>query len=252
LDLLYQEERNATNAHILDKSTIIIYLKTRVGDSYDVSKPAKDWVWKDMQQMEVPIDDPQDLVGRKMRWCWQKMHLKPHDSNLNRLEYGDYYRAAIEDENYTLYLMTESAQTEGEKALESSISWALPPSATSNLLYWHKEPERIRLNAAPQAHEGTSLEQATFNPPANLLSFPSLQEPVKTTADVYRDKIWRGPDLPKGRRQNKVITASRKNGIGIRKMPDGIKITCRPSFLVSIQGKSSARPKLEKIPQWPA
>ena len=196
--------------------------------------------------MEVPINDPQDLVEQKMRWCWQKIHLKPHDSNLNRLEYRDCYRAAIEDENHTLYLMAESAQTEGEKASESSILWALPSSATSNLLYWHKEPERIRLHAA---QEGTSLEQAEFNPPANLPSFPSLQEPVKTTADVYRDKIWRGPDLPKGRRQNKVVTASRKNGIGIRKTPDGMKIICRPSFSVSIR---DTWPKLGKMPQRPA
>jgi hypothetical protein len=66
--------------------------------------------------------------------------------------------------------------------------------------------------------------------------------------DVHRDKIWRGPDLPKSWRQNKVVTASRKNGIGIRKIPDGIKITRRPSFLVSIWDASSAQPKLGKMP----
>jgi hypothetical protein len=235
LDLLHQEGRNVTNACILDESTIIIYLKKRVGDSHDVSKPAKDWVWEDMQQMEVPIDDPQDLVGQKMSSCWQKIRLKPHDSNLNRLEYGDCYRAAIEDENHTLYLMAESAQTEGEKASENSISWVLPPSATSNLLHWDKEPERIKLHKAPQAHKRSSLKQAVFNPPA---TFPAL---VKFTSEVHWDKIWKGPDLSKGRMQNMAVTASGEDGIGNRKKPDGMKITRQPSLSISIRDPSSAR-----------
>ena len=40
--LLDNERDNAANSHILDRDNTIIYLKKRVGDSHDVSKPAKD------------------------------------------------------------------------------------------------------------------------------------------------------------------------------------------------------------------
>ncbi len=39
--LLGNEKDNAANAHILDRDNTIIYLKKRVGDSHDVSTPAK-------------------------------------------------------------------------------------------------------------------------------------------------------------------------------------------------------------------
>ncbi len=41
-DLLDKEKDNAANASILDRDTTIIFLKRMVGNSHDVSKPAKD------------------------------------------------------------------------------------------------------------------------------------------------------------------------------------------------------------------
>jgi len=40
--LLDNEKENVANTHILDRDNTIIYLKKRVGDLHDVSKPAKD------------------------------------------------------------------------------------------------------------------------------------------------------------------------------------------------------------------
>jgi hypothetical protein len=45
--LLNQEMDNADNAYILDgRSKIMIYLKTKKDDSYNVSKPAGAWEWR--------------------------------------------------------------------------------------------------------------------------------------------------------------------------------------------------------------
>jgi hypothetical protein len=45
--LLNQEMDNADNARTLDgRSKIMIYLKIRKDDSYDVSKPAEAWEWR--------------------------------------------------------------------------------------------------------------------------------------------------------------------------------------------------------------
>jgi hypothetical protein len=116
--LLGNEKDNAANSHIFSRDNTIVYLKKRVGDSHDVSKPAKDWRWIDVQQMDVPIGDPHDIVRRKLRLIWQEAHLKPHDKNLRTLEYGDCYKVAAEADDHTLYLMVPSPQTEEERAAE--------------------------------------------------------------------------------------------------------------------------------------
>ncbi len=74
--------------------------------------------------MDVPIGDPHDIVGRKLRRIWQQAHLKPHDKNLRTLEYGDCYKVAVEADDHTLYLMVPSPQTEEERAAERT--W-IPP-----------------------------------------------------------------------------------------------------------------------------
>jgi hypothetical protein len=65
------------------------------------------------------------------------MHLKPHDSNLNKLEYKDCYKVAEEDKDHTLYLMVPSQQTKEEKAAEM-LYWP-PLSMPPELFHWHKK-----------------------------------------------------------------------------------------------------------------
>ena len=47
------------------------------------------WEWIDMAPLDAPIGDPQDVVGRKTRGFWDHDGLKPHDSNLRKLDYED-------------------------------------------------------------------------------------------------------------------------------------------------------------------
>lgn len=132
--LLGNEKENAANAHILGRNNAIIHLKKRVGDSHDASKPAEDWSWVDVQLMDVPISDPQDIVGRTLRRIWQEAHLKPYDRNLRILEYSDCYKVAVEADDHTLYLMVPSPQTEEERAAERTWIPPLPlPAGLFNL-----------------------------------------------------------------------------------------------------------------------
>ena len=119
------EQDNAANAHILDRKNTTINLKRRVGDSHDASKPAKDWKWKVVQRMDIPIGDPHDRVGHKMKRVWREMHLKPHDKNLRTLENSDCYKVAVEADDHSLYMMVPSPQTEEERAAERT--WIPPP-----------------------------------------------------------------------------------------------------------------------------
>jgi hypothetical protein len=255
-DLLDPERDNAANARILDKNTIVIYLRKRVGDSHDVSKPAKGWEWVDLEPMEIPIGDPHNLVGQNMRQYWQLMHLKPHDSNLNKLEFEDCYKVAEEDEDHTLYLMVPSQQTEEEKVAEM-LHWP-PLSMSPELFHWHKKQNSRRLHASPQAQEETSFERTTLfvappnisqypfppnnpqlQPPPNIpkLPLPPQQELVESTADFHKDKIGRGSDKPgrpdnRGRFrniQNRVGMSYKENVIEIRKTPVNMRITQQPS-----------------------
>jgi hypothetical protein len=232
-DLLDPERYNAANSRILDKNTTIIYVRKRVGDSHDVSKPAKYWEWADCVMLEVPTGDPQDIVSQRMKMFWEQRRLKPHDSNLRRLEYEDCYKAAKEDEHHTLYMMKPSQQSEEEKAAENTVSlipplsiplemlhWP-PPSMPLELIHWSKGDKRRRRYASRQAQERTGLEDTSFVAPPDIPSLPpnisslppnipslppqrkhqkhqkkqkQQKQLVKSTGDVHRDKIGRGPN----------------------------------------------------------
>lgn len=125
-DLLDKEKDNATNSSILEPNTITVFVRKRVGDSRDVSRLAEDCEWVDMPSLEIPTGDPYDSVGRRMRMLWAAKKLRPHDSNLRRLEYEDCYKAAEADANNTLYMMAASPQTDEEMAIESTL--IQPPS----------------------------------------------------------------------------------------------------------------------------
>jgi hypothetical protein len=46
------------------------------------------------------------------------MYLKPYNKNLYILENSDYYKVAIETDNYSLYIIVPSPQTKEERATE--------------------------------------------------------------------------------------------------------------------------------------
>jgi hypothetical protein len=191
-DLLDPERDNATNSRILDKNTTIIYVRKRVGDSHDVSKPAKYWEWTDCVTLEVPTGDPQNIVRKRMKMFWEQRKLKPHDSILRKLEYEDCYKAAKEDEHHTLYMMKPSEQSEEKKAAESTVyliapspqteekkaaestlllkppplippemlHWH-PPSIPDEQFYWQKEQNSRKIYASPPAQEETGIDRTT-------------------------------------------------------------------------------------------
>lgn len=158
-DLLDHERNNAANAYILNLDTTIIFLKKRVGNSHNVLKPAKDQEQINMAPLDVPIGDPQDVVGREMRGFQDHNGLKPYDSNLRKLDYEDYYKVAKEDEHHTLYLMVLSLQTKEERPLESTSSLNPQPLIPLEMLHWslysipsdqfHQCEEQRRLYASP-------------------------------------------------------------------------------------------------------
>lgn len=259
--LLDPEQENAANSHILDRDTTVIYVKKRVGDSHDISQPAKHWEWRDVTTLEVPINDPQRIVERRMRMFWEQRKWKPYNSNLRTLAFEDCYREAMNDEDHTLYMMP-SLQTE-EKATEQTIPWFPPPPIAPAAFRWHEEPNRRRINASLQTQEETGLEGSTFVPPPNICQLPPQQEEVarsaaevhwknplphppkhqpplvKSTTEVHRDKIGRG-------RENKIEMSFQEESIGIRKRPGDMRIMQPPMAdqpKASIQHRKITKPR---------
>ena len=240
--LLDNEKDNAANAHILDRNNTTIYLKRRVGDSHDVSKPAEAWEWVEVQSMDVPIGDPQDMVARRLRWIWQQTHLKPHDKNLRTLEYGDCYRVAAEADDHTLYLMAPSPQTEEERASERT--WVPPVPLPAGVFDLQEKLGRRRVHTTPQPQEDTGFGSSAFVPPPNIhplppkweavkpakeirwnppIPAPSQQQPpmVKSSAEDHRDKIGSS-------RNNKVGMSFQEESLGIRKRTGNLRVTKQP------------------------
>ena len=180
--LLDNEIDNAANARIFDRNNITIYLKRSVGDSHDVLKPAKDRKWKVVHRMDVPIGDPHNIVGRKMKWVWREKHLKPHDKNLRTLEYGDCYKVAAEADDHTLYLMAPSAQTEEERAAERT--WTPPPPLAPGVFDLQEKVSKRRPHASPQLQEDTGFRSSSFVSPPNSQPLPAKWEAVKAAEEI--------------------------------------------------------------------
>ncbi|KAG9240847.1 hypothetical protein BJ878DRAFT_483468 [Calycina marina] len=180
--LLDSEKENAANAHILGRDNTIIYLKKRVGDSHDISKPAEDWSWVDVQLMDVPIGDPQDIVERTLRRLWQEVHLKPHDKNLRTLEYGDCYKVTVEADDHTLYLMVPSPQIEEERAAERTWIAPLPlPAGVCKRRIAGGWPTQLCKRRATQASQALILFRRFL-----LSRF----HPDRTQPNPQRGRIW--------------------------------------------------------------
>jgi len=50
---------NAGNALIFDGNNRIIYFRLRISDSHDFIKPVREYEWKDIEPIEVLLDDLQ-------------------------------------------------------------------------------------------------------------------------------------------------------------------------------------------------
>lgn len=185
--LLGNEKENAANAHIFGSDNTIIYLKKRVGDSHDVSKPAEAWSWVDVQLMDVPIGDPQDIVGRTLRRIWQEAHLKPHDKNLRTLEYSDCYKVAVEADDHTLYLMVPSPQTEEERAAERT--WIRPLPLPAGVFDLQEKLRRRVAHTNLQAPGDTGFTSAEFVPPPSAQPIPPRQDAAKSVEGAH----WKTP-----------------------------------------------------------
>jgi hypothetical protein len=232
------EQDNKANAHILDAGNTLIHLKKRVGDSHDVSKPAEAWEWVEVQSMDVPIGDPQDIVVRRLRRIWQQAHLKPHDKNLRTLEYGDCYRVATEADDHTLYLMAPSPQTEEERSAERI--WIPPLPLPTGDFDFQDKLSRRKPHASPKPQEDTGFGSSEFVPLPNIhpkweavkpaeirwkppSPTPSQQQPrlVKSSAVDHRDKIGSSEN-------NKVGMSFQEESPGIRKRPDNLRVMQQP------------------------
>lgn len=233
--VLDQEKENAAHAYILDRNTTIIYLKKRVGDSHDVSKPAKDWEWTDVGTLEVPIDDPHGIVEQRIGLFWEKRNLKPHDSFLRRLQDKDCYRAAVEDEDNTLYLMVPSPQTEEENAAERT--WIPPPPLPPNAFDLGEEHKR-RVYASPQAQEEIDWKSSTFVFPSHIPLLPSQQEQLRSPAGF----LWQPPLPPPSKQQLPLVEAipeahrdkigrGRKNKVGMSFQEESVRIRKGPGTM---------------------
>jgi hypothetical protein len=203
------------NAHILDRNNITIYLKRRVGDSHDASKPAEAWEWEEVQPMNVPIGDPQDIVVRKLSWIWQQAHLKPHDKNLRTLEYGDCYKVATEADDHTLYLMAPSPQTEEERASERT--WVPPESLPAGVFDLQEKLGRRGVHTTPQVQEDTGFGSPAFVPPPNIPALPPEWEAVKLAKET-RCSTPKPPELVESTplQHKDKIKSSGNNKVGMR------------------------------------
>jgi hypothetical protein len=190
-DLLDKEKDNATNSSILEPNTITVFVRKRVGDSRDVSRLAEDCEWVDMPLLEIPTRDPYNSVGRRMRMLWAAKKLRPHDSNLRRLEYEDCYKAAKADVNNTLYMMAASPQTDEEMAIESTL--IQPPSMALEV--------PSLMGPSPQIDEDMAIEStmSLFQPPSMALEVPSSMGPSPQTEEeiaVGSTLLTHPPSIP--------------------------------------------------------
>ena len=111
--MLDKEKENLYNARILDSNIAVIHLKERVEDRHndsklyrhDNSKPAKEWEWIELGLLEVLIGDPRGIVKRGLKTLFKDSLVEPYTSYLCRLQFKDYYNAAMVDKDHTLYLI---------------------------------------------------------------------------------------------------------------------------------------------------
>ncbi|KAH8674847.1 hypothetical protein BGZ60DRAFT_526787 [Tricladium varicosporioides] len=241
--LLENEKNNAANAHILDRN-IIIYLKRRVGgDSSDLSKSAKDCIWKDVASIGVPIGDPQDEVGRRLRWIWNQQRLMPHDKSLRTINIEDCYKVGVEADDHTLYLMP--------------IAECPLPQLPPGVFNFQEKPGRRRVHAPPQAQEDTNFRNSEFIPPPGTQPLPSRQEArwdspspppsqqldlVKSSGEMYRDKIGKGPNKVGGG-PNKVGMSFQEEPRRVRKRQDGMRIMQPMKDQPKAQYRKLAKPR---------
>lgn len=99
--LLDVKENNATMAQNFDQGNTKIFLM-RVENPESISS---EWKWRAAEDLDVPLNDPHDIVGRKMQQLWLEYNLKPHDSSLRALEDADCYKVAFNSPEHSLYLM---------------------------------------------------------------------------------------------------------------------------------------------------
>lgn len=128
--LLNGEMDNASNALILDGNSRFIYLRLRVGDMHDFTKPVGEYEWKDMEPIEILPGDPQKFLQQKVKEIWNNAHLLPHTINNKTLKPEECYEA-VKDGDHTLYFMLPSLQTEAEKDSERTLL-LLPPFEDSS------------------------------------------------------------------------------------------------------------------------
>jgi len=152
--------------------------------------------------MDVPIGDPHDIVGRKLRRIWQQAHLKPHDKNLRTLEYGDCYKVAVEADDHTLYLMVPSPQTEEERAAERT--WIPPLPLPADVFDLQEKLGRRRVHVSPRAQEDTGFGSSEFVPPPNVHQLPPRQEAAKPTEEAP----WAPPFPPPSQQQLPLVISS--------------------------------------------
>jgi hypothetical protein len=222
--------------------------------------------------VDVPVGDPQDIIGREMRQIWQQMHLKPFDRNFRILEYGDCYRVAVKANDHALYLLPPSPQTKEERATEHTLK-PLPsiskeasefarqqplkniPFSNSTL----SPPPQISKNAlklpGQQSLKQTSPGKSTFTPPDTTHAPPNLpfrapnyhQLPlVESSADVHRDKIGRGKNkLVKSYKeepiQNRLGKSYQEESIEIRKRPQKLSAQGGLQKLIDGEGFKQSR-----------
>lgn len=74
-----------------------------------------------MLLLKILTRNPYDLVKQRIRMLYEVKKLRPHNNNLCRLEYEDYYKAVEVDANNTLYIITVSLQTNKEIAIKSIL-----------------------------------------------------------------------------------------------------------------------------------
>lgn len=211
-DVLGIEQDNAANSYILQRDTTLIYLKKRVEDSYDVSKPADNWQWTNVATIEVPMNDPRSKTEETVRELWNQQKWKPHDCNLRTLAFEDCYRAAMEDSEHILYLMMPP----------SYLPWTPQASIPLETFSWNSQPDRRRFRTPSQPQKPTGLGDTVFHAPPNVarMQFPGMRL-IRSTAENHRDKLVRGPDqqLRDGERQNRVGWSFQEEVIQIRKTP---------------------------------
>jgi hypothetical protein len=195
IDLIDSENDNMVNVHL--GGTEKIKLIKGVRDSHGELE------WTHVEDLLVPINDPQGLLMKKMGEYWQQKRLKPYDSEHRRVDDKDCYDVAMQDKDRVLRLM-ESWQ-------DVLSYWDVPPPRQNP----HAPPETQEKTEFPSTFtpELTTLPQLPTEPPITSKITFSVLPLVESTPEEHKDKKRNRGETSTGMT---FLTESESNAIEIR------------------------------------